>query len=86
MFALLGGTRKTPALQNYPDNLYAIESFYNHPNYQFPDHNDVGLYKLETAIELSPTLRPACIYTFGNDHINERLEIVSWGNIYTCKL
>lgn len=43
---------------------YKISRIITHPEYQYPlKYNDIALLKLETKVEFTNFIRPACLYT-----------------------
>ncbi|XP_065204411.1 serine protease snake-like [Planococcus citri] len=80
-WVLLGALNKFPTKDDPQRKVYSIVKVYNHPNYKSSSYyHDISLFQLNTTVEFSPYVRPACLYTSNTDSlINTRASITGWG-------
>ncbi|XP_065204414.1 serine protease snake-like [Planococcus citri] len=60
--------------------IYKIKKVHQHPNFTSKSilHN-IALFELNTTVEMSPYVRPACLYTSTSVPVNTTGKITGWG-------
>lgn len=83
-WALLGELNITSSKYRPPElvkpKIYSIIRRFNHPNYKAPSvYNDITLFELNTTVEISPFVRPACLHTSAYLPPLSHSSITGWG-------
>ncbi|XP_065204410.1 serine protease snake-like isoform X2 [Planococcus citri] len=80
-WVLLGALNKFPTKDDPQRKVYSIVKVYNHPNYKSSSYYyDISLFQLNTTVEFSPYVRPACLYTSTADFpAKTKASITGWG-------
>ncbi|XP_065209905.1 uncharacterized protein LOC135838202 [Planococcus citri] len=80
-WVLLGDLTLSSTTDDARPKVYRIVKIHDHPNYKAPSvYNDISLFELNTTVEFSPYVRPACLYTSTADFpADTKAKITGWG-------
>ncbi|XP_065208529.1 serine protease Hayan-like isoform X1 [Planococcus citri] len=84
-WVLLGDLALSSTTDDARPKVYRIVKIHDHPNYTAPSvYNDISLFELNTTVEFSPYVRPACLYTSTADFpADTKAKITGWGTTET---
>ncbi|XP_065204412.1 kallikrein-15-like [Planococcus citri] len=79
-WVLLGDLKVNSKTDDAKPAVYKIKKVYQHPNYTSKSRlHDIALFELNTTVEMSPYVRPACLYTSTSVPVNTTGKITGWG-------
>lgn len=79
-WALLGDLDMGSTNDDAKPVVYEITKIYEHPDFKKPSVNhDIALYELNTTVEMSPYVRPACLHTSTSTPSDTKGSVTGWG-------
>ncbi|XP_065204417.1 chymotrypsinogen B-like isoform X2 [Planococcus citri] len=77
---LLGDLDRNSKTDDAKPAVYKIKKVHQHPNFTSKSMlYDIALFELNTTVEMSPYVRPACLYTSTSVPVNTTGKITGWG-------
>ncbi|XP_065204413.1 serine protease snake-like [Planococcus citri] len=77
---LLGDLNINSKTDDAKPAVYKIKKVHQHPNFTaYSAPHNIALFELNTTVEISPYVRPACLYTSTSVPVNTTGKITGWG-------